>query len=61
MDLLQTHLCRISLILRENPPLTTETTDGWIQQQDVNLTRFAKENTIESQWELLQPPLFNEW
>ena len=43
MDLLQTHLCRISKIKdqRENPPLTTEFTDGWIQQQDVNMTRFA--------------------
>ena len=29
--------------------------DGYVQQQDVNLTRFAMENSIENQWDL--PPI----
>ena len=42
-------------------PLSIETTDGWIHQHSVPMTRFAKEKHIQSEWALLQPPLFDEW
>ena len=45
----------------ETPPLSTETTDGWVQQYSVTMTWFAKEKLIQSEWAILQPPLFNEW
>ena len=34
--------------------------DGYIQQ-GVPMTWFAKEKHIQSEWALLQPPLFDEW
>ena len=45
----------------ETPPLSIETTDGWIHQHSVPMTWFAKEKHIQSEWALLQTPLCNEW
>ena len=45
----------------KTPPLSIETTDGWIHQHSVPMTWFAKEKHIQSEWALLQQPLYNEW
>ena len=45
----------------KTPPLRLRPQmDGYIQQ-GVLMTRFAKEKHIQSEWALLQPPLFDEW